>query len=845
MTPLQPRSLFALSAALWAFAASAASTVSVSQVEMPTYPFSDPDPVPCTAERRYPYFRYDGSTANAVTQKWTAVVLENDKVRVTMLPEIGGKVWGAEDKATGREFIYYNHSVKFRNIAMRGPWCSGGIEFNFGIMGHSPTTATPVDWTTRRNPDGSASCFVSATEYVNRTTWQVEVNLPADADFFTTKTTWFNGSNLPQPYYQWMTAAYSARQNPELVFPGSAYIGHDGDAHAWPVDEKGRDLHVYGNNAFGGSKSYHVLNGNHSYFSIWWPEAGFGSYHRSDVKYGRKIWLWALSREGGIWEDLLTDVDGQYVELQSGRVFNQPRGDTYRTPFKHPTFAPGAVDVFEEKWGVMRAKSDADAECAPPLQVERPLVAPKEFDWNSAYGLYVRGEQALRERDDRTAADYLARSVAREPCFAPALRCLAELAIRHGDAARARELCAVALSVDTYDPAANYLDGFAAAMQDSRHVARERLTLAAFSPLYRAPAEALMAKLALRDGDWARADAHALRATQAGSFNFDAWQVRIVCARKTGDREGVRKMVRLADRVAPLFHGIRFEAKLLGEMEEKELWSLVRGELPEQTRLELGTWYETAGLYDEAVELFSRSRDFMAKVRLAHLHHRRGDDAVAAKILKSVAEMPAAGVSPFRWESRPALAWAASTGASWKFKYLHAVLLASFGEDAEADRLLDECDTADEAAFFLYRASRRKGDARMKDLLSARSCGDSWRVGRDLMKCQIASGDFDGACRTGRSYLDRFVGCNPIEILHARALCGAGRYEEAVSFLGGLNVLPSEHGENAHGAWQSAWDGIAREALKAGDAKKADEALRRRAEYPENLGLGKPFPRED
>ena len=325
----------------------AAATVTEGVVDLPTYPFSDPDPVPCTAAKRYPYFFFDGSTETSATQTWRCVMLENDRVRVMMMPQVGGKVWGAIDKATGLDFIYFNHAVKFRNIAMRGPWCSGGIEFNFGIMGHSPTTATPVDWCVRTNADGSVSCFVSATEWVNRTTWQVEVNLPADADYFLTRTTWFNGANLPGPYYQWMTAAYTARGNPELFFPGTAYIGHPGDAHAWPVDEKGRDLHVYGNNAFGGSKSYHVINGNHGYFGVWWPEAKFGAFHQSEEKFGRKIWLWALSREGGIWEDLLTDTDGQYVELQSGRMFHQPSSETYRTPFKHPTFAPGATDTFD------------------------------------------------------------------------------------------------------------------------------------------------------------------------------------------------------------------------------------------------------------------------------------------------------------------------------------------------------------------------------------------------------------------------------------------------------------------------------------------------------------------
>ena len=155
--------------------------------------------MPRTDSPLYPYFRFDGSTAEPTAQKWKAVILENEKIRVTMLPEIGGKVWGAQEIATGHAFIYYNHAVKFRNIALRGPWCSGGIEFNFAITGHAPTSATPVDWYVRKNEDGSASYFAGASEYIGRTTWQVEVRLALGDDHFTMRTIWFNGANRPAP----------------------------------------------------------------------------------------------------------------------------------------------------------------------------------------------------------------------------------------------------------------------------------------------------------------------------------------------------------------------------------------------------------------------------------------------------------------------------------------------------------------------------------------------------------------------------------------------------------------------------------------------------------------------
>ena len=78
--------------ALTAMACLGVATVTEHVIDMPTYPFSDPDPVPCTSEKRYPYFRYDGSALHSVTQAWRCVTLENERVRVTLLPQIGGKV---------------------------------------------------------------------------------------------------------------------------------------------------------------------------------------------------------------------------------------------------------------------------------------------------------------------------------------------------------------------------------------------------------------------------------------------------------------------------------------------------------------------------------------------------------------------------------------------------------------------------------------------------------------------------------------------------------------------------------------------------------------------------------
>ena len=155
-------------------------------IELKTYPFSDPDPVP-EISRIYPYFRFNGYTSHGEMKNWKMVVLENDYIRVYVCPDIGGKVWGAIEKSTGKEFLYFNHVVKFRDVAMRGAWTSGGLEFNFGDIGHIPSCATPVDYTMIQRPDGSVSCVVGAMDLPSGTRWNVEIIVYPDKAFFETK----------------------------------------------------------------------------------------------------------------------------------------------------------------------------------------------------------------------------------------------------------------------------------------------------------------------------------------------------------------------------------------------------------------------------------------------------------------------------------------------------------------------------------------------------------------------------------------------------------------------------------------------------------------------------------
>jgi tetratricopeptide (TPR) repeat protein len=312
-----------------------------------TYPFSDPDPVPILAKNPviYPYFAFDGFSHEGKPQTWNMVRLENPYIRAWVMPGIGGKVWGAVEKKSGREFVYMNDAVKFRRIALRGPWTSGGIEFNFGIIGHTPSTATPVDYVPRKNADGSVTCFVGTLDLPSRTRWTVAITLPKDKAYLQTRAMWYNPTPYDQSYYTWTTAAVSAREDLQYFYAGRFVVPHSNAIanDPWPVDRKGRDLSLYKNNRFEGSKSHFVFGSYNTAFGTYahGEQLGLGHWARHEDMPGQKVWIWSLFRDGAIWENLLTDARGQYSEPQAGRLLSQ---------VDHEFFSPYRGDAWDELW---------------------------------------------------------------------------------------------------------------------------------------------------------------------------------------------------------------------------------------------------------------------------------------------------------------------------------------------------------------------------------------------------------------------------------------------------------------------------------------------------------------
>lgn len=906
------------------FAQQATVTETVETVK--TYPFSDPDPVADPSDLFYPYFRFDGFSAKGTDKQWKVVSLENDYIKLTLFPEIGGKIWGAVDKTTGKEFIYNNHVVKFRDIAMRGPWTSGGIEFNFGIIGHAPTSSTPVDYVTRQKPDGSVSCYVSSYELVTRTLWTVEVNLPKDKAYFTTTTTWHNSSSIDQPYYQWMNAGYPAAGNAEFCYPGTNYIGHGGELHSFPLDEQGRDISWYEKNDFGNSKSYHIVGKYNDFYGAYWHDNDFGSIHHADYdeKLGMKIFLWGLSREGGIWEDLLTDTDGQYIELQSGRMYNQPASNSSLTPYKHTAFGPQATDRWTEYWfpvkgikgvskasrigalnvlredgflklyfsplqklsttiklyegekemnsiplncGVLETWKDSiplnKAVAAGRLKVvvgedllvysevpsdnitSRPKQLPADFDWNSVYGLYTQGEQWMNQKVLDKAEKFLLASLEKDPYFVPALTDLASLYYRQGRYDEALARCKTALSINTYDGDVNYLYGLCNMALGNHTDAKDGFSVASYSPGVRSAAYEKLAEMYLMDRNWAKAEHYALKSKEFNQMNLSADHVLMVVYRKTNQREKAKVLIDPLLEDLPLYHAARFEQLYQGEGSGHpidDLQSLIRNELPFETYMELAEWYESVGCTEEALSLLSCAGNYpIALYKQAYLFHQAGNDDESRGMLQRAGALSPAMVFPFRPSSLKALEWAKTVQPDWKIDYYEALIRWANQDKAKALELLENCGEADYAPFYLSRASLKEGESRLADLLKAEQIEMSWRTGFALINHYVANNQWQKAVETGKKYTKKYPSNYYIGLKYAKALCETGQYQPCISLLSRMQVLPNEGSYAGRAVYREANLYRAMEQLSHKNYKQVMKSVEASKEWPENLGVGKPY----
>jgi tetratricopeptide (TPR) repeat protein len=330
----------------------AQATVSLGTLALPTYDEGKPDPNPpfdvyATTEFNYPYTLRSSLSGRKTDHTWRSVVLENEYLKCTILPDLGGHIYTCVDKINGQSMFYANPSIKKAEIGHRGAWAAFGVEYNFPVS-HNWVSLSPVDFSYRTNNDGSASVTISNIDRPYGMQWQVELVLKPKSSLLEERVTLYNRSDVRHRYYWWDNAGVEVWDDSRIEYPMQFVASHGfTDVYRWPIlAAGGKDL-TFVKNHTDGPVSYFSHGSHETFMGVWNPKTNAGVAQFSEYREipAKKIWSWGSDADGMAWREALSDNHSAYVEVQAGLFRNQ---ETYAF------LDPGQTIHFSEYWMPVR-----------------------------------------------------------------------------------------------------------------------------------------------------------------------------------------------------------------------------------------------------------------------------------------------------------------------------------------------------------------------------------------------------------------------------------------------------------------------------------------------------------
>ena len=341
------------------------STVHTSEVRaweedilLPTYEIGKEEKNPIFLEKRvyqgssgsvYPYPVVEKISDTKVEKKYHALFIENEYIKVMILPELGGRIHMAYDKVKQRHFVYYNQVVKPALVGLTGPWISGGIEFNWP-QHHRPSTFLPTDFSIEENADGSKTIWCNEVERMFRTKGMQGFTLYPGKAYIEINVKIYNRTAFPQTFLWWANPAVVVNDHYHSVFPPdvNAVFDHGKrDVSSFPIAtgvyykqdySAGVDISKYKNIPV--PTSYMAIQSKYDFVGGYEDDIRGGLLHVADhhVSPGKKQWTWGNGDFGRAWDRNLTDEDGPYIELMAG-VYTENQPDfTWLQPYEEKSF---------------------------------------------------------------------------------------------------------------------------------------------------------------------------------------------------------------------------------------------------------------------------------------------------------------------------------------------------------------------------------------------------------------------------------------------------------------------------------------------------------------------------
>jgi len=328
------------------------------KVIIPTYEVGTPEKYPVFLEKRvyqassgsvYPHPVIEKISDTKVEKEWNAIFIENDYIKLMILPALGGRIQRAYDKIRKRDFVYYNHVIKPALVGLTGPWISGGIEFNWP-QHHRPSTYDPTDFYIEDNKDGSKTVWVSELERMFRTKGMAGFTLHPDKAYIEIKAHLYNRTPHPQTFLWWANPAVAVNDHYQSVFPPdvNAVFDHGKrDVSEFPIAKgeyykvdysPGTDISKYKNIPV--PTSYMAITSKYDFVGGYENDSKGGLLHVADhnVSPGKKQWTWGNGEFGKAWDRNLTDKDGPYIELMCGVYTDNQPDFSWMHPYEEKSF---------------------------------------------------------------------------------------------------------------------------------------------------------------------------------------------------------------------------------------------------------------------------------------------------------------------------------------------------------------------------------------------------------------------------------------------------------------------------------------------------------------------------
>jgi tetratricopeptide (TPR) repeat protein len=312
---------------------------------LPTYEIGEEEKNPIFLEKRvyqgssgvvYPYPVVEKVSDEKKDKQYKALFIENEYIKVMILPELGGRIQMAYDKVKQRHFVYYNQVIKPALVGLTGPWISGGIEFNWP-QHHRPSTFLPTDYLIEENKDGSVTVWCNEVERMFRTKGMQGFTLYPGKAYIEISVKVYNRTAFPQTFLWWANPAVVVNDGYKSVFPPDVHAVFDHGKRAasnFPIAtgeyykqdySAGVDISKYKNIHV--PTSYMAIESKFDFVGGYEDDAKGGLLHIANhhISPGKKQWTWGNGDFGIAWDRNLTDEDGPYIELMTGvYTDNQP-----------------------------------------------------------------------------------------------------------------------------------------------------------------------------------------------------------------------------------------------------------------------------------------------------------------------------------------------------------------------------------------------------------------------------------------------------------------------------------------------------------------------------------------